>query len=332
MPITAVANITTDIAAHKRLMYYALRPQLFFDQIADVDSTDATNIGSSVNFYFTADMAAATTALNETNDTPMPTTITDSSVNVTLQEYGNAAQTTALARGTSFIDLNTSLANVLGYNAGLTIDTLAVNALAAGTNNVYSTVAGGAGTYVTTGTEAANNRIIAADVMSGNMVRFATAKLRAANVDPWMDSLYRGFMHPDVGYDFKGATGGTNWSDPHMYAAPEAIFNGVVGAFQGVLWIETPRAPAVTNAGDGAGGAGNVDAYYSLICGRQALAKAFSAHPEYGALPTWVETPVIDLLRRFRGAGWKWLGNYKVFRQESVWKLVTSSSIGNNTT
>lgn len=331
MAITTTANISTDIAAHKRLMYYALRPQLFFDQIADVDSTDLTNIGSSVNFYFTNDMAAATTPLPSESADITPTTITDSSINVLLEEYGNAAQTTALARATSFLDISTSLANVIGFNAGLTIDTLAVNALAAGTNNVYSTVAGGAGTYATTGTEAANNRIIAADVISGNMVRFATAKLRAANVDPWMDSLYRGFMHPDVAYDFKGATGGTNWSDPHMYSAPEALFNGVVGAFQGVLWIETPRAPLVANVGDGAGGAGNVDAYYSLICGRQALAKAFSSHPEYGSMPVWVDTPVIDLLRRFRGAGWKWLGNYKVFRQAAVWKLVTSSSIGANT-
>lgn len=326
MAITTTTQISTDIAAHKRLMYYALRPQLYFDPIADVDSTNATNIGASVTFYFQNDWGPNIADIGEAVDIAT-TQLSQSTTTLTLLEYGAAAQTTALARATSFLDISTALANVVGYNAGLSIDTLAVNALASGTNAAFSNGTG----FATSGTEAANNRLATSDNFNGSMVRFATAKLRAANVEPWMDGMYRGFMHPDVAYDFKATTGGTNWSDPHVYSAPEAIFNGVVGAFQGVLWVETPRAPITANVGDGVGGAGTIDAYASLVVGRQALAKAFSAHPEYGPMPTYVDTPVIDLLRRFRGAGWKWLGRYGIFRQEAVWRLMTSSSIGANT-
>jgi hypothetical protein len=295
MALTSTASVSTDIAAHKRVMYYALRPQLFFDQIADVDSTNATNIGASVTFYFTNDLAAATTPLTETSDV-------------------------------SFLDVNTTLANVVGYNAGLSVDTLAVNALAAGTNVAYST-----GTsFATTGTEAAANRLVATDNFNGNMVRFATAKLRAANVDPFGDGMYRGYMHPDTAYDFKGTTGGTNWSDPHIYSSPEGVWNGMIGAFQGVVWIETPRTPMTADAGNGAGAAGTVDAYYSFVVGRQGLAKATSMGGEYGQQPMYVDTPVIDLLRRFRGAGWKHLAKYGIFRQAAVWQLATASSIGAN--
>lgn len=325
MAITTTANLSTDIAAHKRLMYWALRPQLFFDPIADVDSTNSTNVGASVTFYFTNDMAAATTPLTESSDVT-PTTITDSTSTLTLSEYGNAAQTTALMRATSFLDVMTTLANVVGYNAGLSVDTLAVNALTAGTQVAYSTGTG----HADSGTEAARNRLAATDTFNGNMVRFATAKLRAKNVDPWMDGLYRGYMHPDVAYDFKGSTGGTNWSDPHIYSSPEGIFNGVIGAFQGVLWIETSRVPIVADAGNGIGAAGTIDAYLGFVVGRQALAKAFSDHPEYGQQPVWVETPVIDLLRRFRGAGWKHLVKYGIFRQDAVIRLESASSIGAN--
>lgn len=326
MALTSTASVSTDIAAHKRMMYYALRPQLFFDQLADVDSTNATNAGASVTFYFTNDLAAATTPLTETSDVSA-VAMSDSTATLTLSEYGNAVQTTALVRATSFLDVNTTLANVVGYNAGLSVDTLAVNALAAATNVAYST-----GTsFATTGTEAAANRLVAGDTFNGNMVRFATAKLRAANVDPFANGLYRGYMHPDVAYDFKGTTGGTNWSDPHIYSAPEGIWNGVVGAFQGVLWVESPRAPMTADAGNGAGAAGTVDAYYSFVIGRQALAKATSMGGEYGEQPQWVECPVIDLLRRFRGAGWKHLVKYGIFRQAAIWQLAVASSIGANT-
>lgn len=325
MAITTTSNLSTDIAAHKRVMYYALRPQLFFDPIADVDSTNATNKGASVTFYFTNDLAAATTPLTETADVT-PATVTDSTLTLTLSEYGNAVQTTALIRATSFLDVNTTMANVLGYNAGISVDTLAANALVAGTNVVYST-----GTsFATTGTEAAANRLAITDNFNGATVRFVTAKLRAANVAPFGDGLYRGYMHPDTAYDFKGSTGGTNWSDPHIYSSPEGIWNGTIGAFQGVRWMETPRAPLVADAGNGLGAAGTIDSYQSLVVGRQGLAKAFSEGGEYGSQPQWVDSPVIDLLKRFRGAGWKHLVKYGIFRQASVWRIETASSIGAN--
>lgn len=326
MAITTTANLSTDIAAHKRLMYYALRPQLFFDPICDVDSTNSTNNGASVTFYFTNDMTAATTPLSETADITA-TTITDTSITLTLSEYGNAAQSTALMRGTSFLDVMPTMANVLGYNAALSMDTLAVNVLTGGTNVAYSTGTG----VADTGTEAARNRLATTDTFNGSMVRLATARLRGGNVDPWMDGLYRGYMHPDTAYDFKGSTGGTNWSDPHIYSSPEAIFNGVVGAFQGVLWMETPRVPFVADAGNGSGAAGTVDAYLNVVVGRQALAKAFSQSPEYGQQPVWVDTPVIDLLQRFKGAGWKHLVKYGRFREASIYRLESASSIGANT-
>jgi N4-gp56 family major capsid protein len=327
--ITTTANLSLDIAAHQQLMYYALRPELFFDTIADVGSTNVTNRGASVNFYFTNDLAAATTPLTETSDV-VPATVTDSTMSLTLQEFGNAVQSTALVRATSFMDVNPIMANVLGYNAGISVDTLAVNALAAGTQAVWST-----GTaFAATGTEAADNRLVAADNFNGNMVRYATARLRAQNVQPFSDGLYRGFMHPDTAYDFKGSTGGTNWSDPHIYSSPEGIWNGTIGAFQGVRWIESPRLPITADAGNGAGAAGTVDAYASFVVGRQALAKAFAMGPggggEYGAQPMLVESPVIDLLRRFRGMGWKHLVRYGIFRQAAVMRLMSASSIGAN--
>lgn len=327
MAITQTTDVSTDIAAHKRLMYYALRPQLFFDQLCDVDSTNSTNQGASVTFYFSTEMAAATTALTQNADVT-PITMADSTLTLTLLEYGAAAQTTAKLRATSFLDVMTTLANLIGFNAGISVDTLAVNAMAAATNIAYSTGTG----FATTGTEAADNRLAITDNFNGSMVRFAAAKLRAANVMPFADGLYRGYMHPDTAYDFKGSTGGTNWSDPHIYSSPEGIWNGTIGSFQGVRWMESPRCPLTADAGNGLGAGGTIDMYKSFVVGQQALAKAFSLGPlgEFGEQPAFVDSPIIDLLQRFRGAGWKHLVAYGIFRQASIWALDSASSIGTN--
>ena len=84
--------------------------------------------------------------------------------------------------------------------------------------------------------------------LTGNDVRRAVATLRKNNV-PTFNGMYKGLIHPDVSYDFRGATGGTNWSDPHVYSDPSGIYNGVIGNFQGVQFMETPRAPFFSDGG-----------------------------------------------------------------------------------
>ena len=57
--------------------------------------------------------------------------------------------------------------------------------------------------------------------------------------------------------------------------------------------------------------------------GAEALAKAYSSAPGFGATPRTVVSPVVDKLRRFASVGWYWLGGYKVFRDEAIVKLDT---------
>jgi N4-gp56 family major capsid protein len=76
--------------------------------------------------------------LNEVTDVT-PTALSDSQVTVTLNEYGNAVVTTAKLRGTAFLDVDSAAANIIGYNAGDSIDQVVREVLAGGTNVVYAT-------------------------------------------------------------------------------------------------------------------------------------------------------------------------------------------------
>lgn len=316
MALTQVSSLNLTQNAYERLVYFALRPELFYDSVVEVGTTNLTNPGSTVYFTITSDLAVASTALSETVDVT-PVAMSDSQVSVTLNEYGNAVQTTARLRATAFAQVNPLVANVIGFNAGVSIDTVARNTAEAGSNVRYVS------------TTQARVNVNTSDTLVGNNVRRAVAELRGANVATF-NGMYKGMIHPDVSYDFRGATGGTNWSDPHVFSDPSGIYNGVIGNFQGVQFMETSRAPLFVNASNGSGATGNIDVYGTLIMGRQALAKAYSTGGGYGAQPVLVDVPVTDALRRFEGMGWKHFVGYGRFREASLRRIESASSIGTN--
>lgn len=317
---TGTANLSVDQIAFEKMAYFALRPEMYYDQFADVQATNATNPGASIKFTVFADLAAATTALGEAEDVT-PVAMSDSQVTVTLNEYGNATVTTAKLRASSFLPVDPIAAQAVGYNAGLSIDTIARNVLQAGDNVLYAT--GGA---VDPSSRATVN---ADDTLAANDVRKVVAQLRGANV-PTIGGSYVGFIHPDVSYDFRSATDAAAWRTPANYVNPEGIYNGEIGMFEGVRFMESSRAPLFANASDNSGSAGTIDVYGTLIMGRQALAKGVSLGGEYGAQPTIVYGTVTDLLKRFRPVGWKHFVGYGVFRQEALRRIESASSIGTN--
>jgi N4-gp56 family major capsid protein len=306
--------------AFEKMAYFALRPEMYYDQFADVQATNATNPGASIKFTVFADLAAATTALGEAEDVT-PVAMSDSQVTVTLNEYGNATVTTAKLRASSFLPVDPIAAQAVGYNAGLSIDTIARNVLQAGDNVLYAT--GGAVDPTSRTT------VNADDTLAANDVRRVVAQLRGANV-PTINGSYVGFIHPDVSYDFRSATDAAAWRTPANYVNPEGIYNGEIGMFEGVRFMESSRAPLFANASNNSGSSGTIDVYGTLIMGRQALAKGISLGGEYGSQPTIVYGTVTDLLKRFRPVGWKHFVGYGVFRQEALRRIESASSIGTN--
>ena len=320
MALTQASSLSTDQAAYNRLAYFALRSEMLFDQAADVQPTNQSMPGSSVIFTIFADLAEATSTLAETTDVT-PVAMSDSQVTVTLAEYGNTINTTAKLRGTSFLDVDAAAANLIGYNAGDSIDKVVRDVLAGGTNVAY----GGGGANDPTG----RTSVAADDIIEANDVRKQTAALRAANVATF-NGYYMGYIHPDVSYDLRRETGNASWNAPHVNVDTMNIYNGEIGTFESVRFIETPRAKVFADASDGTSSTGTIDVYCTHIMGRQALAKAYSQVDGNGMVPKVVRGPVVDSLMRFNPIGWYWLGGYGRFREASLRRVESSSSIGVN--
>ena len=311
---------TLDYAkgAYDLMAYFALRPELYFDAAADVEPSNQSMPGSTVTFTIQNDLAVASTALSESTDVSA-VAMSDSQVTLTLAEYGNAVITTALGRGTSFLDLDKVVTNVVGFNAGVSLDTIARNVLQAGTNVAYAV---GNGTNVAT----ARNQVSPANTLTAADIRAARATLARANVQR-IGGYYLAFIHPDSSYDLQGQTGAATWNEPHAYNEPDQIWQGELGAFQGFRFIETPRAPIFADAGSSTT---LTDVYRTICMGRQALAKAYSYVDGNDEYPTVVPGPITDHLRRFVPWGWYWLGAYGIFRQAALVGIESASSIGQN--
>jgi N4-gp56 family major capsid protein len=270
--------------------------------------------GSAVVFTIQSDLAAATSTLSESSDVSAVAS-SDSQVTLTLQEYGNAMITTALIRGTTMIVFDPVVANIIGYNAGNSLDQIAGAVLIAGTNVEY------------VGQAVSRATVIPTDTFPAKEVSKQVAGLRRGFVQS-INGYYVSFIHPDVSYDFRQSTGTNAWSDPHAYSDPADIWNGEVGVFAGVRFIETPSPNLVI--ADAGSSTTTTDVYCTLFLGQEALAKAHSLTDGNGPLPTIVPGPVTDHLRRFVPMGWYWLGRYGIFRQAALRRTESASSIGLN--
>ena len=310
---TGQGTLPYDQQAFDILAYFALRPELYFDAVADIQPSNQSMPGSSVTFNIQNDLAVATTPLSETVDvSAVPMSATQVTLN--LLEYGNAVLTTALGRGTSMFDWDRLVANTIGYNAGISLDTLAGNALGNGTNVIYC-YGDGSATPTTPATVTNKNIMGAGDIPK------ARATLVRNNV-PSIDGNYIMFIHPDAAFDLMGQTGAATWNEPRAYSAPDDIFAGELGSFQKFRFLETPRSPVALGAG-----VGGINVFTAIALGRQALAKVYSYVDGNGDYPVVIPGPVTDKLRRFVPWSWYWLGAYGIFRQASILLVKGASSM-----
>jgi N4-gp56 family major capsid protein len=250
-------------------------------------------------------LALATTPLVETEDLDSEA-MSDSAVIVTPQEYGKVVTTTKLASLQTKGMADRAAARLVGINAGRTDNKLAILAMDASTNVIYSNVGGQAA-------------IEAADVMTGSILGQAYNKLARNNALGVANGDYVLIAHDDVIHDIREQSGANSWIDAHKYALPEALLKNEVGMYKGFRVIRDNLSTIIAD-----GGLGTVDVYRSYAVGFNALGLGVSMPIEMRA------TGPYDKLNRFVNLGWYGVMKYQIVEQAALWTIETSSSVGAN--
>jgi len=323
--VSPTANAYTDTSAlsnavqtaYDKLFEFALRSQPLFRQIVDKRPAQQTAPGGSVVLERFQDLAQATNALTENTDPDSVALGNPTTTTITLNEYGNPVLRTRKLYLYSLTDVDPAIANIVAYNMADSVDTLVQTVLRGGSNLIQRKA--GVVTYVTNATvSTVATTMTSTDTWTSNMSRLAVAKLRTNKAVPRKGSLYWCGMHPEVSYDLRSETGAAAWRDPHNYSAAGNIWAGEIGSYEGAYYIESPRC---FNAVDAGAGDNTVRRFRTYFAGQQALAEAVA--DEFHI----VAGPIVDKLARFRPLGWLGVAGWSRYREESLVRAESTSSI-----
>lgn len=296
--------------AYDRAVEYYLRDEPQWRQVIDKRPVAQAMPGDVVTLTLHNSLALATSALTETVDPDAVAAPAPTRVNVTLQEWGNAALGTLRLFKTGFTKPDAELAQLIGLNQIDSVDAIIRSVADAGTNLIWVN----GGVVKTTG--GANASVTATDLLTRAPATIAPKILARNKVMPKQGPFYAAMIHPDVSYDLQSENSATAWTAPHVYGTDTAnIYTGTTGDFQRARYVETTRCNITT---DGAAGAKVYSTYY---LGRQALVEASVEEPHV------VVGPQTDKLKRFFPIGWYALAGWAIYRPTALQTVRTSSSI-----
>lgn len=231
-----------------------------FAQVRDIPANSGT---MTIKFRRYSNLAAATTPLSE-GVTPAGKQLSVTDITAVVQQYGDFITGTDVVSFSSIDPVLSETSDILGDQAGDTLDQLTRDILNAGT------------TVARINARATRGDIVAGDVLTGASLDTAlrTLKLNKAkkmtsmvdsntgtNTSP-INAAYIAIIHTNLSETVKALSG---FVAVEKYAQSRTILNGEIGYRNDVIFLESTNAKIFTAAG----GAG-IDVYSVLIMGMHA--------------------------------------------------------------
>ena len=166
--------------------------------------------------------------------TPKGNSLNVTTVESTVDQYGDYVTLSDMLTLSAIDNMITETQNVLGDQAGRTLDTVIREKVNAGTNVQYGN--GKADRNLLAGGKAAYEEN---DYLSVAAVKRAVATLKRNNAQPMKDGCYVAIIHPDVANDL---TNDPEWKEVKQNVDPKDWYNGTIGKIRGVVFVESTEA------------------------------------------------------------------------------------------
>lgn len=289
----------------------------------------ASRSGSQIKFRRYSQLAAATTPLTE-GVTPAGSALAVTDLTATLAQYGDYITLSDMVSMTNQDPVVTEATDVLGDQAGTTIDIARRDVLVAGTNVGYANAVANRA--------AVNVKVASADFDKAiRFLKVQNAKYIKEGIMPsdkvGTGSVRKAFIalvHPDVEFDLESMTGYRAVSD---YGTSEAVMEDEIGSYKNIRFVSSTNCKIF--AGAGAAGTtvyknngSNFDVYATLIF----AANAYGVCPLSGqAMNTYVKAlgsaGSADPLEQRSTVGWKATTTTRILNDAWMYRLESAASL-----
>lgn len=282
---TTSSGMTAEMKTfYSKYLIENAKSALVYDQFGQKHNIPK-NGGKTIEFRKYSPLPKATTPLTE-GVTPAGKALTVSTVTATVKQYGDFVPLTDMLLLTAIDNNLVQALDLLGAQAGATLDTVTREILMGGTSVQYAE-----------GQVTSRVTLTAEHKLTVKAVRLAARFLKKQNA-PKIDGGYVAIIHPDIAYDIQDDP---DWKEWNKYTTSDKMFQGEIGKIANVRFVETTEAKIFAKAG-----ASNQDVYATLVLGANAYG---TTNIEGGGLETIVKQlgsgGTEDPLNQRGTAGWK---------------------------
>ena len=302
---------TTETVSEEMKTYYSgylidnAKPNLVHDQFGQKHPIPK-NGGKTINFRRFMPFDKATTPLSE-GITPDGGALSVTSLSSTLAEYGYYVTLSDMLTLTSVDNTLTETSELLGNQAGATLDTVTREVLNGGTNVMY------AGGVSARSSLTSNSKLTVDDI-------FKAARFLKTQNAPKINGSYVAIIHPDVAYDLMRDS---EWVEANKYSAATNLFEGEIGKIAGVRFVESTEAKIFKED--------SVSVYSTLVLGANAYGVT---ELEGGGLRSIIKQlgsgGTADPLNQRATAGWKAIKTAERLVENYMIRIESASSFKTN--
>lgn len=223
---TTSAGVAPSVVQYyERTLLENMKPEMVHARDGQKKTLPEHN-GKRVQFRRFTPFDAVTTPLAE-GVTPDGQELTMTEMWAVVKPYGGYIPFTDELNLYMLDDMHKAMADQLGDQAALSLDTISRDALNAGMNVQYC------------GSNTARSTIAATDKLTYGDIKKAVRALRRKNVRPFPDGFYHAIVHPDAVYDL---TSDTMWVDVAKYQDKQKVEKYELGTCYKVKFFESTNA------------------------------------------------------------------------------------------
>ena len=208
--------------------------------------------GKTIEFRKFSKLPKALTPLTE-GVAPDGQALNTSAITAAVEQYGAYVKVTDMLQLTAIDPIITEATELIGQQAGRTLDTITRDIITAGTNVVFS------------GGKTARNALGTSDTLTVKDVQMAVTALKAQDAQLLDGGYFAVIIHPNVAFDLKRDP---EWIDWQKHTSPEHMYEGEIGRIEKAVFFESTEAKIFEGAG-----ASGANVYATLIIGKNAYGK-----------------------------------------------------------